>query len=315
MVLIILLYSVWSLAFPFGKWLLQYSSPIFITSIRMILAGVLLLTYLYIRKKIPKKKISTRAWLSIVALGFFSIYLTNIFEFWSLQHLTASKTCFIYSLCPFFTILLSYIHFKEKMTRAKWTGVIIGFLGFIPTIMAKTQGESLLGAFSVFSWPEISMIFAAFFSVYGWIILRIIVKDEALSPVFANGMSMLIGGIFALGTSFIFDSWTPIPMDLNHTSKILQMILLFTIISNILCYNLYGYLLKKYTATILSFFGLLSPIFTSIHSFIWLGETPSYSIFLSTMIVSLGLWIVYKEELRQGYINKEIETADSKEQD
>jgi drug/metabolite transporter (DMT)-like permease len=76
-----------------------------------------------------------------------------------------------------------------------------------------------------------------------------------------------------------------------------------TFISNIVCYNVYGYLLKKYTATFLSFVGLLSPFFASLSEWVFLKQTPSWGILSSSLIVVFGLWIVYKEELKQGYIN------------
>ena len=73
---------------------------------------------------------------------------------------------------------------------------------------------------------------------------------------------------------------------------------------NVLCYNLYGFLLKRFTATFLSFMGLLSPIFASLSAWVFLGEPPSWQIFLATGIVSIGLFIVYRAELKQGYIVK-----------
>ena len=77
-----------------------------------------------------------------------------------------------------------------------------------------------------------------------------------------------------------------------------------TLISNILCYNLYGYMLKKFTATFVSFMGLLSPIFASLNSWVLIGEPPSLTILISTGVVSLGLFIVYQAELKQGYFMK-----------
>jgi len=71
---------------------------------------------------------------------------------------------------------------------------------------------------------------------------------------------------------------------------------------SIFCYNLYGYLLKRFTATFLSFAGLLSPIFASFNAWLILKEPPSPVIFLATGIVSLGLFFVYQAELKQGYI-------------
>ena len=199
-----LLFGLWTLAFPVGKFMLQFSPPILLTGLRMVLSGLILVGYLALKKKIPA--LSKKGWSSVCILALFSIYLTNILEFWSLSHLSAAKTCFLYSLSPFLTAILSYIHFKEKMTPLKWLGVTLGGLGFIPVILTKTGTENFFTAFAGFTWPELSMFGAVFFSVYGWIILRLIVKDEKVPILFANGSSMLIGGIAALITSFFFET-------------------------------------------------------------------------------------------------------------
>jgi drug/metabolite transporter (DMT)-like permease len=120
----------------------------------------------------------------------------------------------------------------------------------------------------------------------------------------ANGTSMLIGGLIAMGHSYLTESWNPIPVASFHLGAFFQGILIMTFISNVLGFNLYGLMLKKFTATFLSFMGLLSPIFASISSWILLNETPSPVIFISTAIVSIGAWLVYSAELRQGYILK-----------
>ncbi len=302
LILSFLLFFLWTLSFPIGKEMLNFSSPMFLTGARMIFSGSLLIGYLLFRKKIPT--VSKKGWISLLILALFSIYLTNILEFWSLSHLSAAKTCFIYGLSPFITALLSYIHFKEKMTKMKWIGLSLGCFGFIPVIMQKTGTEGLLQAFGWFTWPEIAMFGAAFFSVYGWIMLRLIVKDETVPILFANGSSMLIGGTLALFSSLLFEPWLPSPIAAGSLIPLGSSIIFLSLLSNIFCYNLYGYLLKKFTATFLSLIGLLSPIFTSLHSYVLLGEKPSSAIFISTLLVLVGLAIVYYEEKRQGYLAK-----------
>lgn len=301
--LVIFMYGAWSSIFSLGKLALENSPPIFLTSIRMLFAGVILLGWLFFKNR-RSLKIGKKQILPLIALAIFSIYLTNILEFWGLQHLTAAKTCFIYSLSPFFAAIFSYIHFGEKMNKKKLLGMLIGFAGFVPVLRMQTGDEGLFKAFSFFSWPELAIMGAALFSVYGWVLLRIIVKKQTLSPMYANGYSMLLGGTIALVHSLFVDNWNPIPIAAGHVAPFVQGIVLMTLVSNILCYNLYGFMLKKYTATFLSFMGLLSPIFASLNSWIILGETPSWQILLSTSVVSLGLFIVYQAELKQGYIVK-----------
>lgn len=303
MAVVILMYGIWSSMFSLAKIALQYSPPVFLTGFRMTLAAVIILGYLFFRNR-SSFKLDKKQWLSIGFLAFFSIYLTNILEFWALQYLSAAKACFIYSLSPFFAAFFSYLHFGEKINKTKALGLCIGFLGIIPVLTLQTGAEELVNAFSFFSWPTLAIIGAAMSSVYGWVLLRLIVKDQMISPAMANGSSMLIGGIMAFLHSFFFDSWHPIPVTTGSFTPFFGWTLLMAFVSNILCYNLYGFLLKKYTATFLSFVGLLSPIFASLHGWLFLGEPLSALIFLSTAIVCTGLWIVYAAELKQGYIVK-----------
>lgn len=307
--LVLLMYGVWSSTFSIGKIALEVSPPLFLTSFRMLLAAVLILVYLFLRRKFSFK-FSLKQWSLLGLLSVFAIYLTNAFEFQGLQNLTAAKTCFIYSLSPFFAALFSFLHFGERMNRRKWLGFLVGVIGFIPLLASQKGGEELLTTIPFLSWAELCMVGASVCTAYGWIVLRMIVSpkskdgEKPISPMEANGISMLIGGLLALGHSFAVDSWNPIPVESSSIIPFLKSVFAMTLVSNIFCYNLYGFLLKRFTATFLSFMGLFSPIFASLNSWLFLGEQPSSIIFFSTAIVSLGLWLIYSAELRQGYINK-----------
>lgn len=303
LLLMVFMFAAWSSIFSLGKLALIHSPPIFLTSARMLLAGCILLIYLFLKKR-EAFKLPLKQYLSIAVLAVFSIYLTNIFEFWGLQHLSAAKTSFIYSLSPFLSAFFSYIHFGERMNNRKWIGMLLGFTGFIPVFALQTGNEGLIGGLLGFSWAELAIVGATLCSVYGWVLLRLLVKDNSISPLMANGSSMLIGGIFALIHSFFIDSWNPLPIEKGFVGDVAIGLAIMTFISNILCYNLYGWMLKRYTATFLSFVGLLSPLFASLNGWVFLGEKPSWIICMSTAIVSLGLWIVYQAELKQGYIVK-----------
>ena len=304
------MYATWTSIFSLGKIALLHCPPICLTSFRMLLASVLILGYLALFKK-DLLKLKKKFLLPLMIYAIFSMYLTNACEFWGLQHLSAAKTCFIYSLSPFFAALFSFIHFKEKMNTKKWIGMLIGFFGFLPVLFKQNGSSNLFSAFAI-SLPELAIMGAALFSVYGWVLLRLLVKEDAISPLTVNGYSMLFGGFLALVHSFAIDSWTPTPISTTNYMSFFQSIIAMTLVSNVLCYNLYGYLLKRFTATLLSFIGLLSPIFASLNGWIFLGEKPSGIIFLSTSIVIIGAWIIYKQELKQGYITKKPKKISTK---
>jgi len=306
--LVIFLYAAWSSMFSLAKIALQYSPPVFLTGFRMMLAGVLLLGYLALRRR-SEFRLKAKQMISLSLLAVFSIYLTNILEFWGLQYLTAGKACFIYSLSPFFAAFFSYLHFGERMNGRKWLGLSIGFLGILPVLYQRTGGEEGLNGLGFLSWPAIAVIGAALCSVYGWVLMRLLVKDQMVSPVMANGSSMFVGGLLAFANSFFVESWNPLPVATANFPPFLIWTGAMTLLSNIICYNLYGMLLKRFTATFLSFVGLLSPIFASLHGWLYLNEPLSWTIFVSTSVVSLGLWIVYSAELKQGYIVTTPDTA------
>lgn len=177
---------------------------------------------------------------------------------------------------------------------------MVGFVGFVPVLLKQTGSEQLLGGISFLSWAEIALIIATVTSVYGWVLLRKLGKEEEMSPLLVNGASMFIGGAFALIHSTLTEEWNPLPI--SNYPGFFQGVLFMIIVSNLFCYNLYGWLLKKFTATFLSFAGLTTPLFAAFFGWLVLKETVSWTFFLSVGIISLGLWLVYSEELRLGYI-------------
>lgn len=299
--IVAMMYAIWSSVFAFGKMALAVSPPLFLTSARMLLGGVLLLGFLALFKR-SSLKFSPKLLLPLALYGFLGMYLTNAFEFWSLQHLSAAKTCFLYSLAPFMAAFFSYLHFGEKMNIRKWIGMGIGIAGILPVLAIQTGSEGEIGGLLFLSWPELAMFAAVLCSSYGWILLRLMVKDSAVTPSLSNGVGMLLGGLFALVHSFFVESWNPFPVTESAFPAFAQGVILMTLISNIICSNLMGFVLKRFTATFVSFMGLLSSLFASLNSWIILGEAPSPVILMSTGIVGIGLWLVYSAELKQGYI-------------
>ncbi len=298
MILVFLLYALFASVFIVAKIGLEYTQPLFFVGSRMLFAGILMLGYQFLFARsnfyFRKKDIAL-----VIGLGVFNIYLTNAFEFWGLKYLTSFKTCFIYSLSPFVSALLSYFMFSEKMNIKKWAGLLIGFLGFVPILMAQTAAEKEHEAFSFISWAELSVMAAAVCGVFGWILLRKLVSERGYSPFMANGVSMLIGGSVALFHSSLVETWDPLPV--TNGPIFVECALLLIAISNLICYNLYGYLLKKYTATFMSFAGFVTPLFAAIFGWLYLGEVVTQPFYISAVMVFIGLFTFHQEELKKSF--------------
>ncbi len=312
MILIIILYALLASTFTLGKGALDYSQPIFLIAVRMLGAGAMLLAYLFWSNK-SALRVQKKHWWLFAQIVFFHVYISFITEFWALQYLTSAKTSIFYNLAPFITAVFAYYLFNARLTRDQKIGLTIGFLAFIPVLTAQSAGELTLGGISFLSLPEIVIIISVISASYGWIVMKQLM-DQHYSPIAINGIGMFIGGVLGLITALTFEgiptfTWVSKGVVTNYLYNAFgpncaAMImfgwytLLLIILANIIFYNLYGFLLKKYTATFLSFAGFLTPIFAAFFGWLVRGEQITWHYFATVAFVIIGLYLFYKDELK-----------------
>lgn len=303
MFLIILLYIICASMFTISKWALAYTEPIFFVAVRMICAGLLLGGYLVFRELYLKNRAATwmtslkqfwSDWGLFAQIVLFHIYLTYICDLCALKSLSSIESAFIYNISPFISALFSYFWFGEIMTPKKWLGLLLGFGSLLPEFYHAGIANMI-----TLNGPRLITLVAVISSAYGWIVLRALVK-KGYSSIFVNSVGMFLGGLIALATSWFTESWSPSPV--THWVPFIQATILIIVVANIIFYNLYGYLLKQYTATFLAFAGFMCPFFAAFLGRIFLSETLSLHLIFSFIIVCVGLALFYHEELRQGYI-------------
>lgn len=291
--LILLLFFLFANVFVLQKKSLLYAEPFFLIGIRMVIAGFLLLLFclFYFKKDIflIKKK---KHFLLYFLLSIFGIYLTNICEIWSMTVMDSSKVCLIYNLSPFVTALLSFLFLKEHLNLKKIFSLIIGFFSFIPLSLMKNTMEQAFNAWFFFSFYDISLICAVIFSVFGIIIFKQL-SNLGYSVYIINGYSMFFGGCLILLHSLIFCFYNKLSLIYNFKYFFLFTFLL-CILSNLICYNLFGFLLKKYSTTFLTFFGLLTPVYTMLLGYLFLQERLSIYFIYSLCLIFIGLYLFYK---------------------
>ncbi len=292
MYLVFFLYALLASTFSIGKILVHLLPPIFLIAIRMIIAGTLLSAAWYIFDR--RVAIKARDWWLFSIVILFHILLPFTSEYIALQYISPSSACLMYNLSPFLSAIFSYFIFHEIMTPKKWVGFSIGIAGILFYLQSQCCVDFGL------SWPNFLMFISVVTSCLGWIFVRILVKNKGYSTLLVNGISMFIGGWIALPLSRYFEGVMTI--DVIHIPHIIGLLALMIVIANILFYNLYGYLLQKYTATFLSFVGFVTPLFAAFFEWIFFGVVVPHEFFLTVLIVGAGIFIFYQEELKQGYI-------------
>lgn len=308
MILVILLYLLFASTFTLGKAALSYVSPFLFIGVRMICGGSLLLAYYHF---IAKRKIiiNSSDYSLFLRIIVFHIFCAYTLEFWALEYVTSAKACLLYNLSPFITALFSYFLFAEKLSYRQLCGLVTGFLGFIPILAAQTPLEVTGWHFGFISCYEIALIASVISSAYGWIIMKNLI-NKGYSFIMINGIGMAGGGFLALILSLLKEG---LPMmkeaAVTHETLVVyygtfgeRLIMLgayslaLILIANIICYNLYGYLLSRYSATFLSFAGFMTPLFAALLGWIFLGEQITWHFFATISMVVFGLYLFHEKK-------------------
>ncbi len=292
MFLVILLYALFGFTFTLGKITLAYARPFFIIASRMLVGGAGLLIYLYVNKHIRCKP-QMKDWPYYTQVALFGIFLPYSLRAWGLQYMTSTKAAFLFTLMPFFTALFAYFLHKEKLSFRKSMGLLIGFVGMVPTLFTTSSMEEFAGSIAFLSLPELAVLGSVACFGYNLIALQKLVKHRGCPAILANGISMLLGGFLAFNASMLVepqwiigDAWT-----------FVGLLALQILISNLICSNLQATLLKHYSPTFLAFAGFLTPICAAIYGRLLLNDELYIHYFISFVLVLIGLIIYYYDEV------------------
>jgi len=295
--LIIMTNAIYATTYGFSKYLLTYMSPLYLSGLRMAIGGFVILSYL-LAFDIKKILVKRALWVNLLIIAFFNIFLSYALELWALQYISSIKVTFLYNLGPLVTPLFSYWFFAEKMTYKKWIGLAIGFCGAMPALLNGKSYTSFFGMKGIISWPVIAVLLAVLAYCFGWVFIRKMVREQGYSPVTVSAWIMFLGGLMSLMVAPFLETLLPLPT----FSSFYICFGLLIILGNFIAMLLYTMLFKYYTITLISFASLLIPIFASIYGYFFLGEHLSWQLVTSMLIVWVGLYIFYQEELRQGYV-------------
>lgn len=302
MFLVFLLYFLFASTFTLAKAVIAYIQPIFFIGIRMTIGGLCLLGYLYFFNR-SRWRLSREDWPLLLQIILFHIFIPYVGEFWSLQYVTAAKASLLFSLSPFITAFLAFVLLSERLRLRQWLGLLVGFLSSIPILLAQTKGELIASHVGFLSAPELALLLAVAASSYAWIVMKHLIMQRDYFPIMVNGIGMLGGGILAFilsipaeGSPFIHT--TSQALEMTSASQDLIMLAIYTIalivIANVICYNLYAYLLRQYSATFLAFAGFTTPLFTAFFDWIWFGDVITGGFVLSTLGIIAGLYLFFR---------------------
>lgn len=271
-----LLFSMlWSSASVAGKFGLRVAEPLVLFTVRFLLAGVLLLAYVYGIQKNPLPR--AREWKQITIFGTFNTALYLGLFIIALQYITPGITTLAIALNPLFISVMTAVWMKRRIPANEWISIGLGILGVFvaayPLLQTSyaTPGGLMLLALSMLTYSFGAVYYAA-------------VRWE-LSRITINAWQVFIGGLLVLPLA-LFMHKAENSFNLTFWLSLAWLIIPVSVVA----VNLWLRLLKS-DAVRASLWLYLCPIFGFLYSSVFLGEPLTLYTLGGTVLVMTALYI------------------------
>ncbi len=237
---------------------------------------------------IPKETIERKDFLRIAFTALFGMCINMLMFFKGLQLSTPINSGVIVTLTPIIILILSAFFLKEKLTRFKFLGIVLGFIGALLLILYGSSTK-------VINAPDISLgntmllINAVSFGAY---LVMVKPLTKKYSTVTLMKWMFLLGVIYTFPftiTEFIEVSWKALPFEAIWRIG-------FVIVgTTFLTYMFNVFALKTLPATTIGAFTYLQPIITIFYAVITGNDILDGVKILACLLVFLGVYLVSKK--------------------
>jgi len=265
----------WASAFAGIRAGLKSYEPGHLALLRFLVASLFLLFYGAHKKvRMPDRKDIPM----LLVIGLFTITIYHALLSYGEVTVSAGAASLIIGSGPIFTALLAYFFLKEKLKPWGWVGIFISFIGVGLISMGEGNGIS-------FDPRAILVLLAAFSTSLSFVLQKPYLKKykfvELTVYTFLSGTFFLL--IFLPG--FVNDIRTA---SIGATLSVIYL----GIFPAGIAYLTWTYVLAKMPVSILSSFLAVSPFFSIIIAWIWLGEIPGIISVIGGIIAILGVTLV-----------------------
>ena len=217
-------------------------------------------------------------WLVLISRSVFGT-IGLVLNFYAISHISLADSSIIQKLSPFIIIILSYIFFKEEMTRFQVFSIIIAFIGI--TLIIKPSGNNII------SMGALAALLGALCAGIAYTCVRYLgthnISGEFIIFFFSSLSSLM------LLPFLILDYRT-------MTYYQLSMLLLAGISATIGQYGV-TFAYKFAAAKNISVFDYSQVLFSGIFGYMFFGEFPDFQSLIGYIIViSVGIVLVLRSK-------------------
>jgi drug/metabolite transporter (DMT)-like permease len=273
--MLIALALVWAGTFFFAAIAVVEIPPLTIAFLRVSGAALVLLLALYLMGILMPREGSV--WAAFFGMGLFNNAIPFSLIFWAQTELTSGVASILNATMPVFTVIAAHLLTKdEKMTKMRFLGVVLGFLGIIVMIGSPISGSI---------WAHLAILAAgisyALASIFGKRFAQMGVKPMAT----ATGQ-VICSAIILLPFALILERpWT----NASPSFHVIQAMIAMISLSTAFAYFLYFRILSTAGATNVALVTLLIPPFAVLLGILFLNETLTLQQITGMFIITAGL--------------------------
>ncbi len=279
--LILLMTFFWSINYIIGKFALRELPGMLVVSLRMALAGLLMIpVYLWQRRKPGTPQWDSRDVPGLLSLGLLGVTLNQLFFVVGLARTSVAHASLFVTMAPMLVLLIAASVGHEALRPSRLIGMAMAASGVavLQLFSAKNSGATLLGDFLVF----LCALSFAVFAVYGRPAVH------RFGSITLNTFAYVAGGIVLAPVTWWYSKDVHFG---NVTWKAWLSLLFMAAISSVLCYLIFSYALHYIPASRVSAFSYLQPILATTMAILWLNELPAPSLLIAGPMVLAGVFI------------------------
>ena len=305
-------FFLWGTAMVAMKGVMHETSPLFLASVRLLPAGMLVvLVSVVLGREQPK------GWSAWLWIGLFALVDGTLFQGFlakGLERTGAGLGSVMIDSQPLAVAIMARFLFKEWIGPLGWLGLSIGLLGIsfigLPDewIFSLFQGQWFNVSIALeqeiwtvlFQQGEWLMLMAALSMAVGTILIGFVAK--AADPVAATGWHMILGGIPLAVTSVLSEptAWQGVSLagwlEIGYA----------TVFGSAIAYGVFFYIAAQGNLTSLSALTFLTPVFALLFSTLLLAESLSLLQWSGVMLTLVSIYLINQRVELSTYIAKQL---------
>ena len=280
------IYFVWGSTYLAIRYAVETIPPLFVASVRHLIAGGLLFGWCWWRGLRPTRK----QWFASIVLGALFFLIGHGTLHWAEQTLPSGLAALLIATEPIVVAIILTATRRTRITPALVAGLLLGLFG-VALIMGDLQTER----------AQMLSSLAVLIGTVSWSIGMVYSRSAALHPddSMAAAMSLLAGAVMLFLVGMVTGEAANFDLALVSV-KSLAALGYLTIAGSLVAYSAYFWLLSRFPPTLISTHTFVNPIVALVIGWSIAGEVLTPRFVLGGVVVIAAIALVGRATSQEG---------------